>query len=129
VTVKFGYTIFYVDNVEGTVSFYERAFGFKRGMLAPDEFGVVETGATKLGFAANAFMKTALPLQTQTAGMSNHPPPVEIALVTDDVQAAFDKAVAAGAKPVSQPKKEPRGQVVSYVRDLNGFLIEICTPI
>jgi len=127
--VKFGYTIFYVDNVEETISFYEKAFGFERGMLAPNEFGVVATGATKLGFAANAFMKTTLPLRTQAASASSSPPPVEIALVTDDVQKAFDRAVAAGAKPVSQPKKEPRGQIVSYVRDPNGFLVEICTPI
>jgi uncharacterized glyoxalase superfamily protein PhnB len=49
--------------------------------------------------------------------------------VTDDVQAAFDKAVAAGAVVVTKPTKKPWGQIVGYVRDNNGFLVELCTPI
>jgi uncharacterized glyoxalase superfamily protein PhnB len=53
---------------------------------------------------------------------------VEIAFTTSDVQAAFDQAVGAGAKPVSKPEKKPWGQTVAYVRDNNGFLVELCTP-
>ena len=55
-------------------------------------------------------------------------PAVEVALVTDDVQAAFATAVNLGAVPVAEPKKKPWGQTVGYVRDLNGFLVEICSP-
>ncbi len=29
---------------------------------------------------------------------------------------------------VVEPNTKPWGQVVAYVRDLDGFLIEICTP-
>ena len=39
----------------------------------------------------------------------------------------FDKAVAAGATPISKPQKKAWGQTVSYVRDLNGFLVELCS--
>ena len=56
------------------------------------------------------------------------PPGMEIALVTDDVAAAFEKAVAAGALPLMPPKEKPWGQVVGYVRDLNGALVELCSP-
>jgi uncharacterized glyoxalase superfamily protein PhnB len=55
-------------------------------------------------------------------------PAVEVAFVTDDVEAAFAGAVKAGAVPVAQPKHKPWGQLVAYVRDLNGFLVEICSP-
>ena len=55
-------------------------------------------------------------------------PAVEIALVTEDVAGAFAVAVKAGAVPVAEPKQKPWGQTVGYVRDLNGFLIEICSP-
>jgi len=39
------------------------------------------------------------------------------------------KATSFGAVIVSEPKKKPWGQVVAYVRDLDGFLIEICTEV
>jgi lactoylglutathione lyase len=44
----------------------------------------------------------------------------EIALVTADPEAAYRKAVAAGASAVKPPALKPWGQTVGYVRDLNG---------
>ena len=123
--MKFGYTIVYVDAVEATIAFYEKAFGLKRGMVAGDEFGELATGDTKLGFAAKKMLHGPGIFATPDGKVLG----VEIALVTDTVQAAFDKAVAAGAKPVSKPEKMSWGQTVAYVRDNNGFLVEICTPV
>jgi len=31
--------------------------------------------------------------------------------------------------PVQPPVAKPWGQVVSYVRDVNGFLVELCTAV
>jgi catechol 2,3-dioxygenase-like lactoylglutathione lyase family enzyme len=45
--MKFGYTILYVDDVEKTVAFYERAFGLARKMVQPDEFGELDTGSQR----------------------------------------------------------------------------------
>lgn len=127
--MKFGYTILYVDDVEETVAFYERAFGLQRKMVQPGEFGELDTGSTKLSFAAKSHVKSLFPIPFQHSGPKHDAPPVEIGLVTDDVQAAFDRAVAAGAVVVTQPSKKPWGQIVGYVRDNNGFLVELCTPI
>jgi uncharacterized glyoxalase superfamily protein PhnB len=52
----------------------------------------------------------------------------EIALVTEDPDGAYQVAVKAGAEPVAAPAAKPWGQLVGYVRDLNGCLIEICSP-
>ena len=41
---------------------------------------------------------------------------IEIALITDDVQAAFNRAVNAGAELIKAPMTKPWGQVVAYVR-------------
>ena len=123
--MKFGYTIFYVDSVEASIAFYEKAFGLKREMVAGEEFGQLATGATKLGFAAKKMLATPATF----AGPNDQPLAVEIALTTADVQAAYDKALAAGAKPVHEPVKKPWGQIVAYVRDNNGFLVELCTPV
>jgi lactoylglutathione lyase len=122
--MKFGYTIIYVDQVEATIAFYERAFGLTRDMVAGDEYGQLATGETKLAFAA----KKMLHEPGHFASPGGKVLGVEIALTTGDVPAAFEKAVAAGAKPVAKPEQKPWGQIVAYVRDNNGFLVELCTP-
>jgi lactoylglutathione lyase len=127
--MKFGYAIFYVDDVDQTVAFYERAFGLAGKIIQANEYGELDTGATKLAFAAKAHVASLFAIPIQPSGPGHAPAPVEIGLVTDDVPAAFDKAVAAGAVAVSEPAKKPWGQIVGYVRDNNGFLVELCTPI
>jgi lactoylglutathione lyase len=131
--MKFGYTILYVDDVEATLQFYEKAFGLKQKMLHKGEdgnaYGELDSGATTIAFAARKFIGTHIPLPVQDAGLHNDPPPFELALVSDDVPGAFDNALKEGATAVSSPATKPWGQTVSYVRDNNGFLVEICSPV
>ena len=54
---------------------------------------------------------------------------IEIGFTTEDVESAVKTAVSSGALLVEKPKTKPWGQVVAYVRDPDGFLIEICTPV
>jgi catechol 2,3-dioxygenase-like lactoylglutathione lyase family enzyme len=126
--MRFGYAIVYVPDIETTVAFWERAFGLKRRMVVEGEYAELETGETRLAFAVESLaglhgftIRTNRPAET--------PPGFEIALVTDDVEAAFAKATAAGATTASEPERKPWGQTVAYVRDLNGILVELCTPI
>lgn len=44
-------------------------------------------------------------------------------LYVDDVE----KTMAFYSKAFGKPTKKPWGQVVSYVRDCNGLLVEICS--
>jgi lactoylglutathione lyase len=53
----------------------------------------------------------------------------EIAFVSADVHAIYTRAVNAGAIAYAEPASKPWGQVVAYVRDIDGHLVEICTPI
>lgn len=127
--MKLGYAILYVESVAETVDFYEAAFGFERGMMTPtNEYGEMQTGDTKLAFAANSFVKTLTTVSFETAHPKKAAPPMELGFVTDKVETAFAKAVSAGAVVVKSPEKKPWGQLVGYVRDNNGFLIEICSP-
>ena len=59
---------------------------------------------------------------------SGPPAAFEIALVDDDVHAAHARALEAGARELAAPKQKPWGQTVSYVRDPNGVLVELCSP-
>ena len=55
-------------------------------------------------------------------------PVFEIAFETEDVYAAYTRAVAAGAQPVQEVRSEPWGQTTCYVTDIDGYLVEICSP-
>lgn len=128
--MKFGYTLLYVVDVEQTLAFYEAAFGFGRKSLHKEgdqEYGELESGETTIGFASHALAKSH---GFDYAETSSEGPPAafELALVTDDVQAGFETAIGAGAVAVAPPQTKPWGQEVAYVRDNNGFLIEICSP-
>jgi uncharacterized glyoxalase superfamily protein PhnB len=53
---------------------------------------------------------------------------MEIALVSDTPDADFDHAVANGASVVRAIGEKPWGQRVGHLRDLNGVIVEICSP-
>ena len=128
--IRLGYTILYVDNVEITIDFYQRAFGFEKKMVTDTrEYGELDTGNTRLAFAASRFVKTLTSVAFEEASISKPAPPIELGLVTENVEAAYTRAVKAGAIEVKEPTKKPWGQLVGYVRDNNGFLIEICSPL
>ncbi len=125
--MKLGYTLLYVDDVKKSMEFYAKAFGIKKGFLhESNQYGEMTTGDTKLGFVNHETVKTH-GFEYEKLSIKKKPPGIEIGLVSPDVEKAFSKAIKAGAKAVSAPQKKPWGQVVSYVRDCNGFLIEICS--
>lgn len=129
--MKLGYTIIYVESVQSSLAFYERAFGLKTRFLhESNEYGELETGDTALAFASHAMGDMNFgENHYQKAQRDTLPLGIEIALVTDDVDAAFAKAIAAGAQIVSEPEQKPWGQTVAYVRDDSGVLVELCSSI
>jgi lactoylglutathione lyase len=127
--MRLGYAILYVNDVRATIDFYERAFGVDRRMVKDGDYGELDTGATVLAFAANEFARQITAVPFDAADLSKPAPPIEIGFVTEDVEANYRRALAAGAIDVKKPEQKPWGQTVGYLRDLNGFLIEICSPL
>ncbi len=126
--MKLRYAIIYVQNVAETVVFYERAFGLTHRFIhVSGTYAEMETGETALAFADEAYVDTCHHFMFNN--LNNPPAGAEIGFVSDNVQEAFNKAVASGASPYVYPMTKPWGQTVSYVRDNNGFLIEICSAI
>lgn len=125
--MKLKYTLLYVDDVEDTMDFYSKAFGLEVGFLHESkQYGEMKTGETKLGFVHHDTAGSH-GFEYEKVSLRRKAPGIEIGLVAQDVEAAFNKAVEAGAVPVSAPTEKPWGQVVSYVKDRNGFLVEICS--
>lgn len=127
--MKLGYIILYVPNVADAVAFYESAFGLKCGFSHEGgDYAEMATGETKLAFASEELAESH-GFAFRRTKTNDDAPSVELALVTGEVQAAFDKAIEAGATVTKPPTQQPWGQTVSYVRDSNGYLVEICSPV
>ena len=127
--MKFGYTIVYVPDVEASLLFFEQAFGLPRRFLHESgTYGEVETGATILAFAHHELASTNFDGGHIAASESTKPLGIELGLVTDNVESAHTRSLAAGATELAEPRTKPWGQVVSYVRCPDGTLVELCSP-
>ena len=128
--VRYGGTAVYVEDVSAALAFYERSFGFKTRFFDPSlEYGELETqGGSVVAFASHktgAFLMSDRYVRPE----AGRPAGVELAFFAGDVSAAFARAVAAGATPLSEPKVMPWGATVAYLRDPEGVIIGLSTPI
>lgn len=123
-----GYIIIYVEDVPTTTTFYEQAFGLKlRFIHESNQYAEMETGKTTLAFANEKFVMASHPFRPNRR--KELAPGAEIAFVVENVEEQFKRAVDSGAMEVAKPAQKPWGQTVCYVRDNNGFLVEICNAI
>ena len=127
--MKFGYTIVYVPDVAAALAFFQQAFGFQsRFVHESGDYGELDSGETTLAFANHRLGRMNFPGGHIAAHSSVQPLGMEIGLVTPDVAAAHQRALAAGAVELAAPSQKPWGQTVSYLRSPDGTLIELCTP-
>lgn len=127
--MKLAYTILYVPDVARALAFYETAFGLETRFLHESgHYAEMETGATALAFASYDMARANLPNGFRESDPTAAPGNVEIVFTTSDVQAAFEVAVEAGAASLVQPQTKPWGQTVGYLRDPEGNLIELASP-
>jgi lactoylglutathione lyase len=116
-------TILYVPDVPAALGFYERAFGLPAGFAAADgSYATLPGEGGILAFARTDMAPAA-------AAASRRPAGFEVWLEAEDVPAALERALQAGAELVQEPVVKPWGQTVAYVRDPNGTLIELGTPV
>lgn len=121
-----GWVIVYVKAPDEAAAWYERVFGM-RVEFAVGEYAQLDTGSTKLGFAAYALGERNFPGGVRRA--EGQPFNVELALVHEDVDGAFQHALDAGCEALASPTDKPQGQRVAYVRDPFGTLVELATPL
>jgi uncharacterized glyoxalase superfamily protein PhnB len=128
--MKYAYTILYVESVEQTIDFYEKAFGFKRKFITPEQdYGELVSGETTIAFASIELGHSNFKAGFQPINHSAQPVGVEMAFISENIELDFKRAIDSGATELVPVTEKPWGQKVGYVRDINGFLIEICTPI
>ena len=127
--MKFGGTLIYVPDVAAAVEFYERAFKMKRQYVDEGgQYAAMETGGSLLGFVRYDLADSNLAGGFVRNDPGAKPAGIEVGFEAEDVEAAFAGALAAGAIEEAKPAAKPWGQTICYVRDLNGVLVEIGTP-
>lgn len=127
-----GWVIVYVDDPPAARDFYMEAFGLQGGFAVPSgDYAELDTGPTKLAFAAYSLGEQNFPggVRPAATGDGAAPPNVELALVAEDVDAAYARALEAGCTSLAEPKDKPQGQRVAWVRDPFGTLVELATPL
>ena len=125
-SLKLGSTVILVENgAKKILDFYHAAFGLEIRYYDPKlDFGELETG-TDATVMISSYAAGEVMLGDR---LPKRPSVIELAFTTTDVPAAYAKAVAAGAKPVSEPTKMPWGQTAAYVTSVEGTLIALLTP-
>ncbi len=128
--IQYAYTILYVTDVPKTLAFYENAFGFEQKLLTPEsDYAELISGTTIIAFASNELGKSNFKNGFRVSNINEKPFGIELAFTTLEVKKVMDQAIKNGAILLEECKTKPWGQEVGYIRDINGFLIEICTPI
>jgi len=127
--MKYAHTILYVENVAETIEFYEKAFGFNRNFLTPEnDYGELISGETTIAFASIELGNSNFKSGFEKISKSEKPFGVELAFTTENIEKDFQNAINFGATEFEPITEKPWGQKVGYLIDNNGFLIEICTP-
>ena len=130
--MRLGYVFIWVDDVPAAVEFYETAFGFRRGLLtdagAAGHYAELETGETTLAIADTR--EAATLLKRYRPNDPTEPGAFQLSVVTDDVPAAYQAALDAGARVLagSEPKTMPWGQTIARVVAPHGVFVSVASP-
>lgn len=128
--MTYAYTILYVHDVQRAMTFYQKTFALQEKFCSPErDYGELLTGGVTLAFARFELAASNLSRGFTRADSSAAPFGIEIGFESDDVDGTVRKALAAGATLYEKAQPKPWGQTVAYVRDLDGFLVEIGSPL
>ena len=122
--MKYAYTILYVENITETIEFYEKAFGFRRKFITPEnDYGELVSGETTIAFASIELGNSNFKNGFERITNSKKPFGVELVFTTENIEADFQNTLDSGATEFEPLTVKPWGQKVGYIRDINGFLI------
>lgn len=128
--IKFKYVILYVEDVESSMNFYKNTFDSEIKFITPEkDYGELITGETTLSFASVELASSNIKKGFLLSKAEEKPFGIELGFVTDDVENLVEKAVKNGAVLYEEITVKPWGQKTAYIKDLDHYLVEICTEI
>jgi lactoylglutathione lyase len=114
--------VIYVNDVSAAVAFYENVLGLERDHIDDDgSYGELRGG---IAFAANWHVARHLTIPFRENDPSAEPAGFGLDVAVGDVDAAFQRALDAGAQAVWQPQDKPWGRSAMF-RDPNGVPVQV----
>ena len=126
--MKLGFMMVYVDDVPAVVDRMERGLGLQcAGQLEDGTYAELVTGETTLAIVKADYARSFITAPAVRAHFDGPSRRFELGFTVADVVAAYGRAVAAGFEPVGPP--EPRGDsdLVAWIADPMGILIELAS--
>ena len=128
--LQLGWVIAYVDDPPAVSRFYQQTFGLREDFTVPDgSYAQLDTGPTKLAFASYPLGDDNVAAGVRRASLDGPPVNVQISLVAEDVDRAYELALSAGCSSLAAPADKPQGQRVAFLRDPFGTFVELATPL
>lgn len=128
--IKFKYVILYVENVETSMNFYKNTFDAEIKFITPEkDYGELLTGETTLSFASVDLASSNVKKGFLHSKTEVKPFGIELGFITDNVEALVEKSINNGAVLYEDITAKPWGQTTAYIKDLDNYLVEICTEI
>lgn len=112
--IHFACTILYVRDVQKTINFYKKAFGFKMKFMTPKKnYGEVISNKTTIAFASMELARYNLNNGFIESTIFEKPFGIELVFSTDNVEKFMNKAKKAGAVEVEKSiiKPEAKGWI------------------
>ena len=123
--MKLSYVVMYVQDIEASVAFYQKAFALTHKFTHESgDYAEMDTGATTLAFCSHELAKSVVSGQYIKA-TQDMPIGSQITFEPDDVKAAYQHALQAGAKPISAPVVKPWNFEVAMLQDVDGHIVEL----
>ncbi|WP_442602994.1 VOC family protein [Paenibacillus sp. KN14-4R] len=118
------YVILYTNHPQESLTFYRDLLGLPiRG--EHDSYIEFDTGSTILAINTRESVREITGLDIP----DHHSRTYELGFTVTDVAATIEQLRQAGVTVVKEPLEKPWGQIVSYVSDPDGNLIEICSSL
>jgi uncharacterized glyoxalase superfamily protein PhnB len=128
--IKFKYVILYVEDLEKSMNFYRDTFNTEIKFITPEkDYGELITGDTTLSFASLTLAHSNIKEGFLQSKADKKPFGIELGFTTENVESLVKKAIQNGAVLYENIVEKPWGQKVAYIKDLDNYLVEICSEI
>jgi len=120
------YVVLVVADLDRALAFYVDVIGLPLGHRS-GPYAQLATGTTRLSLYERAAMAETLGRRLDAPAPDA--PGFELGFLVDDCDRAFQELVEAGAEPATPPADRAWGQRTAYVRDPDGYLLELAEDI
>lgn len=116
------YVVLVVADLEASIDFYTKTLGLALGHRS-GAYAQLDTGRTRISLYEREAMSEVLGFAIDTP--SPRAPSFELGFKVADVDSVFAALLSAGAESACAPTDRDWGQRTAYVRDPDGYLVEL----